>query len=77
MLKTCIIGSYENIRRASGADCDLVKAKSKSEVQERLRRMSSRNYSVIYITEDFFDVIYEDSTKYNEATMPKVESISP
>lgn len=77
MLKMCIIGSGKDLRKASGDEFDFVEAESKREVLERLRRMSSCDYSVIYITEDFFDVIYEDSTKYDEGAMPKVRSIAP
>lgn len=76
MLKQCIIGSCDDTFRSVGGDFDFVEAESKNEVKERLRRMSSRDYSVIYITEDFFDVIYEDSTKYIEAMMPEVKSIA-
>lgn len=74
MLRFCIISDCDNAFPMRNESFDAFSAHNKSEVCECFYHLAGR-YSVVYITEDFYDVIFDDCVKYNEETMPAVRTI--
>ena len=75
MLRICIISDYDSLFTFKNLGADAFAVHNKREVCEFLHRMLSGRYNVIYLTDNFFDVIYNDSMKYNAELMPKVKPI--
>ena len=72
MTKIAFIGDIDSIKGFSAVGLDIYPCNDFEEASKQLKSLSSGEYGIIYITEEFFDMLKKEISKYDEMITPAI-----
>ena len=75
MYKIAVLGDYNSIYGVAALGLDTFPVEDSTEGKEKLNRLATGEYAVIYITEQLAAQLSAEITKYSEALMPAIIQI--
>lgn len=67
-----VIGGYDHVCGFMALGFDTVSVESREQALIALEKMAAGEYGVIFITEDYYEIMREKCDKYNRALVPAV-----
>lgn len=67
-----VIGGYDHVCGFMALDFDTVSVESREQALNALRKMASGEYGIVFITEDYYEMLRGECDKYNRSLVPAV-----
>ena len=72
MYKIGVIGDKQSIQGFKAVGLDVFDCTSKEDARHTLHKIVKEDYAIIYITEDFYDLIKVEIYEYDEMRLPAI-----
>lgn len=67
-----VIGGYDHVCGFMALGFDTVSVESRDQALNTLEKMALNEYGVIFITEDYYEILRRECDKYNRSLVPAV-----
>ena len=69
-----VIGGYDHVCGFMALGFDTVSVESREQALNALRKMASGEYGIVFITEDYYEMLRGECDKYNRSLVPAAVS---